>query len=83
MRPEIKAVVLRTSGLAATKAFYIHQLGLSIRESSATHFVIHSKGIRLLFVEDTGGGPEVEMYIANGPAKKLVVLTLWRESFLG
>jgi hypothetical protein len=73
MKPEIKAVVLRTCRLAATKAFFMDQLGLSIRESSATHFVLYSKGIRLLFVETTGY-LEVELYLGSTPAKKLTVL---------
>jgi hypothetical protein len=73
LKPQIKAVVFRTSSLAATKAFFINQLGFLIREYSATHFVIHSKGIRLLFVECTGDS-EVEIYLDNIPAEKLTAL---------
>jgi hypothetical protein len=73
MKPEIKAVVFRTPRLTATKVFFTNQLGLTIREYSATHFVIHSKGIRILFVESKGD-PEVEIYLGNSPLKKLIVL---------
>ena len=69
MAPEIKAVVFRTGRLKATMAFFKDQLGFSIREYSATHFVIHSKGIRLLFV-DLAGDPEVEIYLSNSPCWK-------------
>jgi hypothetical protein len=73
MKPEIKALVFRTSKLAVTKAFFADQLGMTIREYSPTHFVIHSKGVRLLFVKSTGE-LEVEIYLDNTPAKKLTVL---------
>jgi hypothetical protein len=72
MKPQIKAVVFRTPRLTATKAFFMDQLEIPIAEYSATHFVIHSKGVRLLFVETTGD-PEVEMYFGNTAAKKLTV----------
>ena len=72
-KPAIKAVVFRTSRLTATKAFFKDQLGFPLRENSATHFVIHSKGIRLLFVESTGD-PEVEIYLGSTPLAKLTVL---------
>ena len=73
MKPAIKAVVFRTPRLAATRAFFIDQLGFLIREYSTTHFVIHSKGIRLLFVE-ASGDPEVEIYLDNTSVEKLTVL---------
>jgi hypothetical protein len=73
MNPAIRAVVFRTCKLAATKAFFIGELGFPIRESSPTHFVIHSKGIRLLFVE-SAGEPEVEIYLGNTAAERLTVL---------
>lgn len=73
MKPQIKAVVFRTPRLAATMAYFIDQLGFLIREYSTTHFVIHSKGIRLLFVESTSS-LEVEIYLDNTPAEKLTVL---------
>jgi hypothetical protein len=73
MNPAIKAVVFRTSKLAATKAFFMGELGFPVREASPTHFVIHSKGIRLLFVE-SAGDPEVEIYLAHPAAERLTVL---------
>jgi hypothetical protein len=62
MPVEIKAVVFKTPELQATKEFFVTKLGLVIKEYSVTHFVIHSKGIRLLFV-DADHEPEVEMYV--------------------
>jgi hypothetical protein len=73
MKPEIKAVEFRTSRIAATKTFFIDRLGFAVREYSATHFVIHSRGVRLLFVESTGD-PEVEIYLDNALAERLTVL---------
>lgn len=75
MKPEIKAVVFRTSRLTATKCFFKDRLGLRISESSATHFVIHSKGVRIVFITSEGGPtPEVEIYLGDTPAAKLTVL---------
>jgi hypothetical protein len=62
MPTEIKAIVFKTPRLQATKEFYATKLGLVIKEYSATHFVIHSKGIRLLFV-DGDHDFEVELYV--------------------
>jgi hypothetical protein len=73
MTPIIKAVVFRTPRLAATKAFFLNQLGFLIREYSTTHFVIYSKDVRLLFVE-ASGDLEVEIYLDNTPVEKLTVL---------
>jgi catechol-2,3-dioxygenase len=73
MKPAIKAVVFRTPMLITTKAFFRDQLGLVIREQSVTHFVIHSKGTRILFVETTDD-PKVEIYVENALAGKLTVL---------
>jgi hypothetical protein len=58
MPTEIKAIVFKTPRLQSTKEFYAKKLGLVIKEYSATHFVIHSKGIRLLFVD---GEPDFEV----------------------
>lgn len=62
MTTEIIAVVFRTSKLKATKEFFSSKLGIAIKESSITHFVIHSKKIRLLFVESDDNF-EVELYV--------------------
>ena len=64
MPTELKAVVFRTSKLKETKDFFVSVPGLVIKESSVTHFVIHSKGIRLLFVE-SGNDLEVELYLSK------------------
>jgi catechol 2,3-dioxygenase-like lactoylglutathione lyase family enzyme len=63
MPTELKAVVLRTSKLKETKDFFV-ELGMAIKESSVTHFLIHSKSIRLLFVE-SGNDLEVELYLSK------------------
>jgi len=62
MITEIKAVVFKTSQLKATKEFFESKLEIAIEESSITHFVIHSKGIRILFVESDDHF-EVELYV--------------------
>jgi hypothetical protein len=64
MPTELKAVVFRTSKLKETKDFFVAELGMAIKESSVTHFVIHSKGIRLLFVE-SDKDLEVELYLSK------------------
>jgi hypothetical protein len=64
MAVEIKAVVFKACNLKATKEFFASTLGITIKESSTTHFVIHSKGIRLLFVESDKDF-EVELFTSN------------------
>ncbi len=66
MPAKIKAVVFRTSRLKETKEFFITTLGFVIKESSFRHFVIYSKGIRLLFVESDNPF-NVELYMSNVP----------------
>jgi hypothetical protein len=70
MAIEIKAVVFKTCNLKATKEFFASTLGITIKESSTTHFVIHSKGIRVLFVESDKDF-EVELFTSN-KAEQLV-----------
>ena len=72
MNPELKAVVLKTPQLKETLAFFVDKLGLIIKESSPTHFVIHSDGIRILFVESIDD-LEVELYLSQKLAKELTV----------
>ncbi len=62
MPSEIKAVVFKTAMIQATRAFFEHTLHIPIRESSIQHFVIYSKGIRLIFVSSEESF-EVEMYL--------------------
>jgi hypothetical protein len=68
----LRAVVLKTPRLKETLSFFVNQLGFIIKESSPTHFVIHSKGIRILFVE-SNNGLEVELYLAHRISKELFV----------
>jgi catechol-2,3-dioxygenase len=62
MPADIKAIVFKTTQLKATKDFFENILKLQIKESSARHFVLYSKSIRMVFVE-TPNDFEVEMYI--------------------
>lgn len=62
MGAEVKAVVFKTRFLKETKEFYTHSLRLKTIESSKNHFVIFSKGIRLLFVSSNQDF-EVELYL--------------------
>jgi len=62
MATEVKAVVFKTQCLKETKEFYTRTLGLKTSESSKNHFVIFSKGIRLLFVSSNQDF-EVELYL--------------------
>ncbi|RYU91901.1 hypothetical protein EWM62_00205 [Mucilaginibacter terrigena] len=67
MPATIKAVVFKTPQLKASRMFFEEVLKLPIKESSVRHFVIYSKGIRLVFVESLSNF-EVEIYI-NDPSK--------------
>ena len=69
---QLKAIVFRTVRFKETLEFFREQLGCVIIESSPTHFVIHSQGIRILFV-DTNENPEIEFYFTKSPAKELEV----------
>ncbi len=62
MATEVKAVVFKTQFLKEIKEFYTCTLGLKILESSKNHFVIFSKGLRLLFVSSNQDF-EVELYL--------------------
>lgn len=59
---DIKAIVFRTTQLEATKSFFEHVLQLGITEMSPQHFVVHAKGIRLVFLESVKGF-EIELYL--------------------
>ena len=72
MKPSLKAIVLRTPHLKETLAFFVGQLGFIIKESSPTHFVIHSKGIRILFVK-SNSGMEVELYLTQRSAHEILI----------
>ena len=72
MNPSLKAIVLKTPRLKETLSFFIDQLGFIIKESSPTHFVIYTKGIRILFVE-SNNGLEIELYLTQKSAIELSV----------
>ena len=75
MNPQLKAVVFKTARLKETLAFFTDRLGFAINESSLTHFVIFSEGVRVLFVaSDDGEGPSVEFYLGQGLGGGLCVL---------
>jgi hypothetical protein len=58
---------MKTSRFRETHEFFKTTLGMKIEEFSVRHFVIHSEGIRILFVESTDG-PKVELYLAQKSA---------------
>lgn len=72
MKSRLKAVVFKTSRLRETRTFFEETLGMPIEESSVTHFVVYSKGIRILFVESNGEAG-VEFYLSKNPTEKLSV----------
>jgi catechol-2,3-dioxygenase len=60
----LKSVVLKTQKLSTTKLFFEEVLGFKIKESSYQHFVVHTKGVRIVFLEsETEFG--VELYISK------------------
>jgi len=52
----LKAIVIKTPRLKETLSFFTGELAFAVKESSPTHFVIHSKDIRVLFVGTNSGG---------------------------
>jgi catechol-2,3-dioxygenase len=62
MSSRIISVVLRTKILDTTKLFFENNLGFKIKEYSHQHFVIHTKGIRIVFLESETE-LEPELYI--------------------
>jgi len=68
MASRIKAIVFKTKQLQATRNFFNSIPGLRISEASAQHFVVHSKGIRLVFLESANGF-EIELYVQDGAGK--------------
>jgi catechol-2,3-dioxygenase len=72
MKVSLKAVVLKTSRLRETQNFFETKLGMIIKESSPTHFVIFSKGIRVLFIESDKGS-EIELYLNQNSGEELII----------
>jgi catechol-2,3-dioxygenase len=64
MDTKIKAIVLRTQKLSATKLFFENDLGFRIKEFSHQHFVVHTKGLRILFLQSENEFG-VELYIVS------------------
>lgn len=62
MAPRVNSVVLRTQYLSTTKLFFESCLGLRIKEASAKHFVLHTKGLRLVFL-DSDSDFGIELYV--------------------
>ena len=73
MKPILRAVVFRTSRIRETRDFFETTLGMKIMESSPTHFVIYTEGLRVLFVE-SNSSLEVEFYLSKKSTEHLVVL---------
>jgi catechol-2,3-dioxygenase len=72
MKTCLKAVVLKTSRLGETRDFFENILGMKIEETSTTHFVIPTKGIRVLFV-GWHKGPEIELYFTRKSCEGLTI----------
>jgi hypothetical protein len=70
MATQIKAVAFKTTQLQAIKEFFAAKLGFSIKESSPLHIVIHSRGLRILFVK-SDEDDEVELYVAGNIPKTM------------
>lgn len=62
MNPELKAIVFKTKHLRETEEFF-KQLGLTVTESSARHFVVQERDVRILFMH-TQNSLQPEMYFA-------------------
>lgn len=62
MASNLKSVVLRTKKLSTTKLFFENVLGFKIKESSHQHFVVHTKGVRIVFMESETE-LDIELYI--------------------
>jgi len=69
----LQAIVLKTSRFRETRDFFETIPEMKISESSPTHFVIHARGIRVLFVE-SAKGPEVELYLTDKSASAFRIL---------
>jgi catechol-2,3-dioxygenase len=72
MKQDLKAVVFRSSRLLETRQFFETVLEMKIRESSPTHFVIYTEGLRVLFVE-SNNHLEVELYLSKKSTDGLTV----------
>ena len=66
-------MVFRTPRLKETLSFFTERLGFNINEYSPTHFVIYSKGIRIVFI-DSDTEPEIELYLSKSVGKDFTIL---------
>lgn len=66
MAAGIKAIVFKTTQLDATRQFFESVLRLPLKEVSPQHFVVHSKGIRMVFL-NTDKEFEVEFLVNEKP----------------
>jgi hypothetical protein len=73
LKPHLKAVVFRTPRLKETMSFFTGQLGLSINEYSPTHFVIYSKGIRIVFI-GSDNELNVELHLRKSMSEGFTIL---------
>jgi hypothetical protein len=73
LKRRLKAVVFKTQRLKETICFFKDQLGLDIIEYSPKHFVIYSKGIRIVFMESETG-PNVELYFSKSMGERFIEL---------
>jgi hypothetical protein len=73
VKRSIKALVFKTCRLNETEIFFRDKLGLTVLESSPCHFVIHSKGVRILFM---AGDKDmaVELYLREPATAEFITL---------
>jgi len=62
MKSLVKAVVFKTPNLETSKHFFENSLDFKIRECSAQHFVLSSKGVRIVFIQ-TDSDFEIELFV--------------------
>lgn len=73
LKPDLKALVFKTPRLKETMSFYKDQLGLPVNEYSPVHFVIYTKGIRIVFIgSDTERN--VEFYFCKSIGESFTML---------
>jgi hypothetical protein len=69
----LKAVVFKTPRLKESMAFFTDLPGFGITEFSPTHFVIYSKGIRIVFI-GSDSELEVELYLDKKNGESFTIL---------
>lgn len=72
MKSLVKAVVFKTPNLKKSKHFFENSHNFKIRECSAQHFVLSSKGVRIVFIQ-ADSDFEIELFV-NSQTKEILGL---------